>query len=117
MSSIYSIYSVGWIGNDPLTVVIGESDPYVSISGQVCYVPLLDIIVSNILLSFLSSHNSSFYQEANHLHAAAVLMTIIMVIAFLISIAIVRRILIATSVLKVCMALNPLASHEYCFPR
>ena len=28
-------HSAGWIGNDPLTVVIGESDPYVHISGRV----------------------------------------------------------------------------------
>ncbi|KAF7109450.1 hypothetical protein CFC21_109714 [Triticum aestivum] len=65
----------GWIGNDPLTVVIGPSDPYVSIGGR----------------------------EINHLHAAAVLMTVVMIIAFLTSIAIVRRILIETSttVLKV----------------
>jgi solute carrier family 44 (choline transporter-like protein), member 2/4/5 len=28
-------HSAGWIGNDPLTVVIGVSDPYVHISGQV----------------------------------------------------------------------------------
>jgi choline transporter-like protein 2/4/5 len=31
----YIIHSAGWIGNDPLTVVIGESDPYVHISGRV----------------------------------------------------------------------------------
>nr|CAD1821047.1 unnamed protein product [Ananas comosus var. bracteatus] len=63
----------GWIGNDALSVVIGESDPYVNISGR----------------------------EVNHLRAAAVLMTIVMIIAVLSSIAIIRRILIATSVLKV----------------
>jgi choline transporter-like protein 2/4/5 len=63
----------GWIGHDPLTVVIGESDPYVNIGGR----------------------------EINHLHAASVLMTVIMILAFLTSIAIARRILIATSVLKV----------------
>jgi hypothetical protein len=27
--------SAGWLGNDPLTVVIGESDPYVHITGRV----------------------------------------------------------------------------------
>ncbi|XP_020079939.1 choline transporter-like protein 2 [Ananas comosus] len=63
----------GWIGDDALSVVIGESDPYVNISGR----------------------------EVNHLRAAAVLMTIVMIIAVLSSIAIIRRILIATSVLKV----------------
>lgn len=39
-------------------------------------------------------------QELNHLHAAAVFMTVLMIVAFLSSIAIVRRILMATSVLK-----------------
>ncbi|XP_064998544.1 choline transporter protein 1-like isoform X1 [Musa acuminata AAA Group] len=63
----------GWIGSDALSVVIGESDPYVHISGR----------------------------EINHLHVVAVLMTIVMIISFLSSIAIVRRLLIATSVLKV----------------
>lgn len=41
-----------------------------------------------------------FIQEVSHLHAAAVLMTVVMVVAILSSIAIVRRILMATSVLK-----------------
>ncbi|THU61533.1 hypothetical protein C4D60_Mb07t24300 [Musa balbisiana] len=63
----------GWIGNDALSVVIGEQDPYIHISGR----------------------------EINHIRAVAVLMTIVMIIAFLSSLAIIRRILIATSVLKV----------------
>ncbi|KAJ8501396.1 hypothetical protein OPV22_011948 [Ensete ventricosum] len=63
----------GWIGSDALSVVIGESDPYIHISGR----------------------------EINHLRAVAILMTIVMIISFLSSIAIVRRLLIATSVLKV----------------
>ncbi|XP_010940430.1 choline transporter protein 1 isoform X2 [Elaeis guineensis] len=63
----------GWIGHDAISVVIGESDPYVNISGR----------------------------EINHIRAVAVLMTIVMIVAFLSSIAIIRRILIATSVLKV----------------
>lgn len=63
----------GWIGNEAVSVVIGESDPYFHKSGR----------------------------EINHLRAVAVLMTIIMAIAVLSSIAIVRRILMATSVLKV----------------
>lgn len=50
-----------------------------------------------------------FHQEINHLHAASVLMTVIMILAFLTSIAIARR--IATSVLKVCTVINPLASY------
>ena len=51
--------------------------------------------------SCLLSEPSPSYQEISHLHAATVLMTVIMIIAFLSSIAIVRRILIATPVLKV----------------
>ncbi|KAF7012395.1 hypothetical protein CFC21_026591 [Triticum aestivum] len=71
--TMFCYIKAGWLGNDPLTVVIGESDPYVHISGR----------------------------EISHLHVATVLMTVIMIIAFLSSIAIVRRILIATPVLKV----------------
>ncbi|KAJ8642821.1 hypothetical protein MRB53_004569 [Persea americana] len=63
----------GWIGNDAVSVVIGASDPYLHISGR----------------------------EVNHLRAVAILMTVVMIIAILSSIAIVRRILMATSVLKV----------------
>ncbi|XP_020676514.1 choline transporter protein 1 [Dendrobium catenatum] len=63
----------GWIGHDVVSVVIGESDPYFSFSGR----------------------------EISHLRAMAVLMTIVMIISILSSIAIVRRILMATSVLKV----------------
>lgn len=113
------MYSAGWIGNDPLTVVIGPSDPYVSIGGRVCLYLLLLLFLTLSLLSFSLSHDSSLHQEINHLHAAAVLMTVVMIIAFLTSIAIVRRILIATSttVLKVRMVLNPLASHAHCFPQ
>jgi hypothetical protein len=70
--------SAGWLGNDPLTVVIGESDPYVHITGR----------------------------EISHLHAATVVMTVVMIIAFLSSIAIIRRILIATPVLKVRESLD-----------
>nr|TKW08025.1 hypothetical protein SEVIR_6G001500v2 [Setaria viridis] len=69
--TMFFYIKAGWIGHDPLTVVIGESDPYVNIGGR----------------------------EINHLHAASVLMTVIMILAFLTSIAIARR--IATSVLKV----------------
>ncbi|KAJ4773718.1 Choline transporter-like protein 2 [Rhynchospora pubera] len=71
--TMFYYIKAGWIGNDPLTVVIGASDPYVTITGR----------------------------EINHLRAATILMTIIMIIAFLTSLAIARRILIATSVLKV----------------
>ncbi|KAJ1266751.1 hypothetical protein BS78_07G002000 [Paspalum vaginatum] len=71
--TMFFYIKAGWIGHDPLIVVIGESDPYVSIGGR----------------------------EINHLHAASVLMTVIMILAFLTSIAIARRIMVATSVLKV----------------
>ncbi|KAG0472884.1 hypothetical protein HPP92_014741 [Vanilla planifolia] len=63
----------GWIGHDVVSVVIGESDPYISISGR----------------------------EINHLRVAAVLMTILMIFSILSSIAIVRRLLLGTTVLKV----------------
>ncbi|XP_052151331.1 choline transporter protein 1-like [Oryza glaberrima] len=71
--TMFFYIKAGWLGNDPLTVVIGESDPYVHITGR----------------------------EISHLHAATVVMTVVMIIAFLTSIAIIRRILIATPVLKV----------------
>nr|GMD84086.1 choline transporter-like protein 2 [Ipomoea batatas] len=70
--TMFYYLKAGWIGNNAISPIIGEHDPYYHVSAR----------------------------ELNHLHAAAVLMTIIMVIAFLSSIAIVRRILMATSVLK-----------------
>ncbi|XP_057513690.1 choline transporter protein 1-like isoform X1 [Actinidia eriantha] len=63
----------GWIGNDAISPIIGKHDPYYHLSGR----------------------------EQNHLRAVAVLMTVAMVISVLSSIAIIRRILMATSVLKV----------------
>ncbi|XP_078176050.1 plasma-membrane choline transporter family protein [Carex rostrata] len=71
--TMFYYIKAGWIGNDPLTVVIGTSDPYVNITGR----------------------------EISHLRAITILMTIVMIIAFLTSLAIARRIFIATSVLKV----------------
>ncbi|KAK3017564.1 hypothetical protein RJ639_006631 [Escallonia herrerae] len=62
----------GWIGNSAISPVIGEHDPYYHVSAR----------------------------ELNHIRAAAVLMTVVMIVAILSSIAIVRRILMATSVLK-----------------
>uniref|UniRef100_A0A9I9DE03 Choline transporter-like protein n=1 Tax=Cucumis melo TaxID=3656 RepID=A0A9I9DE03_CUCME len=62
----------GWIGNDAITPIIGDHDPYVHIYGR----------------------------ELNHMRAAAVLMTFVMVVSVLTSIAIIRRIIMATSVLK-----------------
>ncbi|PIA26901.1 hypothetical protein AQUCO_08600051v1 [Aquilegia coerulea] len=63
----------GWIGNDAVSSIIGQHDPYIHINGR----------------------------EQSHLRAAAALMSIIMIVAILSSIAIIRRILMATSVLKV----------------
>nr|XP_027061927.1 choline transporter protein 1-like isoform X1 [Coffea arabica] len=71
--TMFYYLKAGWIGNDAISPIIGEHDPYYRVS----------------------------VRELSHLHAAAVLMTAIMIIAVLSSIAIVRRILMATSVLKV----------------
>ncbi|TKY66544.1 Choline transporter protein 2 [Spatholobus suberectus] len=60
----------GWIGNDSISPIIGEHDPYISVYGR----------------------------ELTHIRAVTILMTFIMVVAILTSIAIVRRILMATSV-------------------
>lgn len=49
--------------------------------------------------------NIYFSQELSHLRAVAVLMTVLMIVSLLSSIAIVRRILMATSVLKVAWCL------------
>ncbi|CAA0808497.1 Plasma-membrane choline transporter family protein [Striga hermonthica] len=75
MVSVTMFYylKAGWIGNDAISPIIGEHNPYYHVSAR----------------------------EINHLHAAAVFMTALMIAAFLSSIAIVRRILMATSVLKV----------------
>ncbi|KAG2681938.1 hypothetical protein I3843_11G167500 [Carya illinoinensis] len=75
MVSVTMFYylKAGWIGNDAISPIIGEHDPYIHVFGR----------------------------EINHLRAAAVLMTFIMVVAVLTSIVIVRRIIMATSVLKV----------------
>ncbi|GFP96716.1 choline transporter-like protein 2 [Phtheirospermum japonicum] len=75
MVSVTMFYylKAGWIGNDAISPIIGEHDPYYHVSAR----------------------------ELSHLHAAAVFMTALMIVAFLSSIAIVRRILMATSVLKV----------------
>ncbi|KAI3834021.1 hypothetical protein MKW92_053557 [Papaver armeniacum] len=72
--TMFYYLKAGWIGNDAITPIIGEDeDPYIHVSGR----------------------------EQNHMRAAAVFMTIIMAISVLSSLAIIRRILIATSVLKV----------------
>ncbi|KAM7250152.1 hypothetical protein ACFE04_022035 [Oxalis oulophora] len=64
----------GWIGHDAVTPIIGEpDDPYIHVVGR----------------------------ELTHLRTVATIMTFIMVVSVLTSIAIVRRIIMATSVLKV----------------
>ncbi|KAK4255787.1 hypothetical protein QN277_008740 [Acacia crassicarpa] len=71
--TMFYYLKAGWIGNDAVSPIIGEHDPYIHVFGR----------------------------ELNHLRGVAVLMTFIMAVAVLTSIAIVRRILMATSVLKV----------------
>lgn len=71
--TMFYYLKAGWIGNDAISPIIGEHDPYYRVSAR----------------------------EVSHLHAAAVLMTVVMIVAILSSVAIVRRILMATSVLKV----------------
>ncbi|KAJ0102957.1 hypothetical protein Patl1_04616 [Pistacia atlantica] len=70
--TMFYYLKAGWIGNDAISPIIGVHDPYYHVSAR----------------------------ELNHIRAVAVLMTFIMVVAILTSIAIVRRILMATSVLK-----------------
>lgn len=71
--TMFYYLKAGWIGDSAISPIIGDHDPYYHVSAR----------------------------ELNHIRAAAVLMTFVMVVAFLSSIAIVRRILMATSVLKV----------------
>ncbi|XP_030930166.1 choline transporter protein 1 isoform X2 [Quercus lobata] len=71
--TMFYYLKAGWIGNDAISPIIGEHDPYIRIFGR----------------------------EIHHIRAVAVLMTFIMIVSVLTSIAIVRRILMATSVLKV----------------
>ncbi|CAI8593106.1 unnamed protein product [Vicia faba] len=71
--TMFYYLKVGWIGNDTITPIIGEHDPYIHIYGR----------------------------ELTHLRVVTILMTFIMVVSVLTSIAIIRRILMATSVLKV----------------
>lgn len=71
--TMFYYLKAGWIGNDAVSPIIGEHDPYYHVFGR----------------------------ELNHLRAVAILMTFIMVVSVLTSIAIIRRILMATSVLKV----------------
>uniref|UniRef100_A0A7C9DDI2 Choline transporter-like protein n=1 Tax=Opuntia streptacantha TaxID=393608 RepID=A0A7C9DDI2_OPUST len=71
--TMFFYLKAGWIGNNAVTPIIGEHDHYIHIYGR----------------------------ELTHMRLAAVLMTVVMVISVLASIAIIRRILMATSVLKV----------------
>ncbi|KAJ1401910.1 hypothetical protein SESBI_28434 [Sesbania bispinosa] len=76
--TMFYYLKVGWIGNDAISPIIGEHDPYIHVYGR----------------------------ELTHLRVVTVLMTFIMVVAILTSIAIVRRILMATSVLKASITLS-----------
>ncbi|PSR95683.1 Choline transporter-like protein [Actinidia chinensis var. chinensis] len=71
--TMFYYLKAGWIGNSAISPIIGEHDPYYQVSAR----------------------------ELNHLRAVAVLMTVVMIVSILSSIAIVHRILMATSVLKV----------------
>ncbi|KAK5786760.1 hypothetical protein PVK06_041404 [Gossypium arboreum] len=71
--TMFYYLKAGWIGNDAISPIIGEHDPYINVFGR----------------------------ELHHLRAVAILMTFVMVVSILTSIAIVSRILMATSVLKV----------------
>ncbi|RVW93101.1 Choline transporter protein 1 [Vitis vinifera] len=70
--TMFYYLKAGWIGDDAISPIIGEHDPYYSVFGR----------------------------ELTHLRVAAVIMTVVMITSVLSSIAIVRRILMATSVLK-----------------
>ncbi|XP_073299276.1 choline transporter protein 1-like [Primulina huaijiensis] len=72
--TMFYYLKAGWLGNDAISPIIGEHDPYYHVSSR----------------------------GVNHLHAVAVLMTVVMIISLLSSIAIDRRVFMATSVLKVC---------------
>ncbi|PSR96358.1 Choline transporter-like protein [Actinidia chinensis var. chinensis] len=71
--TMFYYLKAGWIGNSAISPIIGEHDPYYQVSAR----------------------------ELKHLRAVAVLMTAVMIVSILSSVAIVRRILMATSVLKV----------------
>ena len=108
MLSLFSfLVSAGWIGKDAVSPIIGEHDPYVNVFGRVntmnkqllkkLFLACLCILMSLLFMTYTCVQ----FQELTHLRGVAVLMTFIMAVAILTSIAIVRRILMATSVLKV----------------
>ncbi|GAY59505.1 hypothetical protein CUMW_194950 [Citrus unshiu] len=68
--TMFCYIKVGWIGNDAISPIIGAHDPYYHVYGR----------------------------EINHLRAVTILMTFVMIVAILTSIAIIRRIIMATSV-------------------
>ncbi|CAN1798140.1 Choline transporter protein 1 [Linum perenne] len=70
--TMFYYLKAGWIGDDAISPVIGPPDPYYHVFGR----------------------------ELNHVRAVAILMTFIMFVSVLTSIAIARRILMATTVLK-----------------
>ncbi|KAI4320743.1 hypothetical protein MLD38_034188 [Melastoma candidum] len=74
--TMFYYLKAGWIGNDGISPMTGEQDPYYHATGR----------------------------ELHHIQAIAVLTTFVMTLSVLTSIAIVRRILMATSVLKASVA-------------
>ncbi|KAL1817875.1 hypothetical protein ACET3Z_020449 [Daucus carota] len=70
--TMFYYLKAGWIGNSAISPIIGERDPYYTVSAR----------------------------ELNHIRVAAIFMTGVMIVAILSPIAIIRRILMATSVLK-----------------
>lgn len=83
-----------------------------SLVSMIHIITYLDGWVLSLISSYLKvfSHQCYYlistyiFQELNHLRAVAILMTFIMVVSVLTSIAIIRRILMATSVLKASVA-------------
>ncbi|KAL9669061.1 hypothetical protein QQ045_006602 [Rhodiola kirilowii] len=71
--TMFYYMKAGWIGNDAVSPIIGEHDPYYHVFGR----------------------------ELHHLRIMALIMSVVMLVSVLTSIAIIRRILMASSVLKV----------------
>lgn len=98
--------SVGWIGNDAISAIIGEHDPYIHVFARVSIVVVIELLYIYSITSLSRCIDVYWFimyihfQELTHLRVVTVLMTFIMLVAILTSIAIVRRIIMATSVLK-----------------
>ena len=95
---IIFLLSAGWIGNDAVSPIIGKHDPYYHLTGRVSTEIIIELIY--LWASFLFSFSIILLQEQGDLRFVAVLMTFAVLVSILSTIAIVRRILMATSVLK-----------------